>query len=186
MRVHRIYLDELKEEQINNERRRNEVFAPLRGAQLRDYVNSIRSTLYNERLREKKERYNETVLKYVPSSSVMLPAVHLTFACPYFRCLQSKRAQGQIIRGKNESLGWRAGRGRRLNDDVSNFYPCARCCMRLPVYRSHSINSVFMYIYLYKSKYFWRRLDECEPVKPGYNGDRLLPASYDEMMMTTR
>jgi hypothetical protein len=59
----RIYLDELKQEKINLERKRNEVFAPLRGAQLRDYVNSIRSTLYNERLREKKERYNETVLK---------------------------------------------------------------------------------------------------------------------------
>lgn len=151
MRVHRIYLDELKEEQINNERRRNEVFAPLRGAQLRDYVNSIRSTLYNERLREKKERYNETVLKYVPSSSVMLPAVHLTFACPYFRCLQSKRAQGQIIRGKNESLGWRVGRGRRVNDDTSNCYRTAAASY--PLSTSHSITSVCMYIYLYKSKY---------------------------------
>lgn len=149
MRVHRIYLDELKEEQINNERRRNEVFAPLRGAQLRDYVNSIRSTLYNERLREKKERYNETVLKYVPSSSVMLPAVHLTFACPYFRCLQSKRAQGQIIRGKNESLGWRAGRGRRLNDDVSTFTraPAAACvCLSIDPIRSTLYSCIFICI----------------------------------------
>lgn len=70
--VSRIYLEELKEERINNERRRNEVFAPLRGAQLRDYVNSIRSTLYNERLREKKERYNETVLKYVSLCATLL------------------------------------------------------------------------------------------------------------------
>lgn len=42
-------------------RKKNELLAPLRGAQLRDYVNSIRSTLYNERMREKKEKYNETI-----------------------------------------------------------------------------------------------------------------------------
>lgn len=147
MSVYRIYLDELKEERINNERRRNEVFAPLRGAQLRDYVNSIRSTLYNERLREKKERYNETVLKYDPSSAVVLSAVCLTFPC----CLQSKRTQGETIRGKNESLGWRVGRGRRVNDDTSNCYRTAAASF--PSSTSHSITSVCMYIYLYKSKY---------------------------------
>ncbi len=76
---YRIYLDELKEERINLERRRNEVFAPLLGSQLRDYVNSIRSTLYNERLREKKERYNETVLKYVHKLSYLFSGIRNEF-----------------------------------------------------------------------------------------------------------
>lgn len=57
-------MEEESEANTRLERKRNEALAPLRGAQLRDYVNAIRSTLYNERLREKKEKYNETVLKY--------------------------------------------------------------------------------------------------------------------------
>jgi len=57
----RIFVQEQKENAVRAERRRNELLAPLRGSQLRDYVNGIRTTLYNERLREKKEKYNEAV-----------------------------------------------------------------------------------------------------------------------------
>lgn len=66
----RVYMEEESEANTRLERKRNEALAPLRGAQLRDYVNGIRSALYNERLREKKEKYNETVLKYDISNTL--------------------------------------------------------------------------------------------------------------------
>jgi hypothetical protein len=50
---------------LEKENQHNEIFAPLRGAQLKAFVEGIRSSLYNERVKEKKDRYNEAIQKYV-------------------------------------------------------------------------------------------------------------------------
>lgn len=49
--------------QLQADRNKNEIFGPLRGAALQTYVSNIRSTLYNARVKEKKDRYNEALRK---------------------------------------------------------------------------------------------------------------------------
>lgn len=63
----RYFIEERERERSEIELRRNTYQAPLRGAQLKEYVTNIRTALHSERAREKRERYNATVLKYVLS-----------------------------------------------------------------------------------------------------------------------
>ena len=72
----RHYLAGLENERAEREQREAEMHAPLRGAQLRDYVGKIRSTLYAERLHQKKAKYHEAVQKYV----LLFHQYHLFFS----------------------------------------------------------------------------------------------------------
>lgn len=53
-------------ERLEKEAQRNSMYGPLRGLQLKSYVSNIRNTLYSERLREKKQKYNDSIVKYGP------------------------------------------------------------------------------------------------------------------------
>jgi hypothetical protein len=72
------------------ERERHEMLAPLRGQQLKIYVNGIRTALAAERTAEKKAAYNEAVAKYVMwVFSVMRLArdcIALLFYCNALHC----------------------------------------------------------------------------------------------------
>ena len=71
----RAYLAEQDEMRLIKEAQTNTMYGPLRGLQLKSYVSNIRNTLYTERLREKKEKYNDAINKYDQhyfSSSLML------------------------------------------------------------------------------------------------------------------
>lgn len=57
------YLDAKDQERMLNDRKNMEMHAQLRGAQLREYVASIRNSLYQERVAEKRTKYNEAVQK---------------------------------------------------------------------------------------------------------------------------
>lgn len=59
----RHYLNSKEAERLNEEQKEMELMAPLRALQLRDYVASIRSAMYKERVTDKKNRYNEAVKK---------------------------------------------------------------------------------------------------------------------------
>jgi hypothetical protein len=45
------------------DRQKNSIYGPLRGANLKVYVQTIRAALYNARVKEKKDRYNEAIQK---------------------------------------------------------------------------------------------------------------------------
>eukprot|EP00981_Chlorochromonas_danica_P008995 scaffold2392_cov166-Ochromonas_danica.AAC.11 len=59
----RHYLNSKEAERLNEEQKEMELMAPLRALQLRDYVASIRSAMYKERVTDKRNRYNEAVQK---------------------------------------------------------------------------------------------------------------------------
>ena len=46
-----------------DEQRTREIFAPLRGAQLKAYVDTIRANVHKEKVQAKKEKYNEAYQK---------------------------------------------------------------------------------------------------------------------------
>jgi hypothetical protein len=62
---YRYYLEEERNELLKAELLRNELNAPLRGIQLREYVTRIRNALIEERTKEKREKIAEAVKKYV-------------------------------------------------------------------------------------------------------------------------
>lgn len=62
---YRYYLEEERNELLKAEQLRNELNAPLRGIQLREYVTRIRNALIEERTKEKREKIAEAVKKYV-------------------------------------------------------------------------------------------------------------------------
>lgn len=62
--MHRTYLEQQAEEKRIADRKMNEIYGPLRGLQLKTYVNSIRQNLFNERINEKKQRFTEALQKY--------------------------------------------------------------------------------------------------------------------------
>jgi hypothetical protein len=59
----REYLAGVDEERATTDRIHNEANAGLRGLQLKEYVTAIRTKLHSERAKEKREKYQETVLK---------------------------------------------------------------------------------------------------------------------------
>lgn len=59
----RHYLDGREEDRALNDQRQLEMFAQLRAVQLREYVAGIRNQLYQERVAEKRSRYQEAVQK---------------------------------------------------------------------------------------------------------------------------
>eukprot|EP01038_Epipyxis_sp_PR26KG_P006890 gene6890-9440_t len=59
----RYHMDQLELEKRESITRSNEIFAPLRGAQLKAYVDTIRSSVYKEKQQAKKEKYNEQLTK---------------------------------------------------------------------------------------------------------------------------
>lgn len=59
----RTFIKEQDEERERRQEAANQMYGPLRGIQLKNYVNGIRNTLYTERVREKKQKYNDTINK---------------------------------------------------------------------------------------------------------------------------
>ena len=58
-------MQEKDAEILQKEQTRHIMLAPLRGQQLKNYVNDIRTALSAERNQEKRAAYNEAVTKYV-------------------------------------------------------------------------------------------------------------------------
>lgn len=46
------------------EEQRAAMYGPLRGLQLKSYIQGIRNALYSERITEKKQKYNDSIVKY--------------------------------------------------------------------------------------------------------------------------
>ncbi len=67
--------DELR---LIKEAQKNAMYGPLRGLQLKSYVSNIRNTLYTDRLREKKEKYNESIVKYVTCLALLQVCEYVT------------------------------------------------------------------------------------------------------------
>ena len=59
----RLYLKEKDDAILAKERERHNIYAPLRGAQLKQYVTEIRDQVTQEKLAEKKDAYNKAVAK---------------------------------------------------------------------------------------------------------------------------
>lgn len=62
---YRYYMKEKEIERAQTKKKKDEIFGPLRGIQLRDYVHAVRTQLHETRLREKKERFNQALQAYV-------------------------------------------------------------------------------------------------------------------------
>jgi hypothetical protein len=59
----RLYLKEKDDVILAKERERHSIYAPLRGAQLKQYVTEIRDQVTQEKLAEKKDAYNKAAAK---------------------------------------------------------------------------------------------------------------------------
>ena len=61
----RYYLDEVRDGYLHKERQRDEFFNALRGKQLREYVNAVRTSVHQTRIEEKKKRFQDDLKRFV-------------------------------------------------------------------------------------------------------------------------
>ena len=61
--IGRLYLKDKDDAIVAKEREKHSIYAPLRGAQLKQYVTEIRDQVTQEKLAAKKEAYNKAAAK---------------------------------------------------------------------------------------------------------------------------
>jgi len=81
--TYRLYLKDKDDAIAAKEKEKHSIYAPLRGAQLKQYVTEIRDQVTQEKLKEKKEAYSKAVTKLVVHPLPLTIAGWVASQCSY-------------------------------------------------------------------------------------------------------